>query len=121
MVSDVLQSPNIMQDFKPVLQIFCDPGELSEVFLNMLNNARDAMTPQGGTLTVKIRQYKDNIQITFKDTGEGIPEEIKNKIFDPFVTTKGALGKSEVPGTGLGLYVTYGIINSYHGKIDVDS
>ncbi len=112
---------NIMQDFEPIPQIFCDPGELSEVFLNMVNNARDAMTPRGGTLSVKVRPDKDNIQIVFKDTGEGIPEEIKDKIFDPFVTTKGALGKSEVPGTGLGLYVTYGIINSYHGKIDVDS
>jgi len=111
----------VIQDLKAVPEMFCDPGEFSEVFLNMINNARDAMTPGGGTLTVKIDHARDHIRIVFEDTGCGILEEIKDRIFDPFVTIKGALGKSEVPGTGLGLFVSRGIVDSYGGRIDVRS
>jgi CheY-like chemotaxis protein len=111
----------VVEDFKPIPQILCDPGQFSEVYLNIINNARDAMQPEGGTLKVNLAPYKGNIRIVFKDTGCGIPDEIKNKIFDPFVTTKGVLGKSEVPGTGLGLFLTYGIVNSYRGRIEVES
>jgi CheY-like chemotaxis protein len=89
--------------------------------LNMITNAKDAMLAEGGTLTIKVESKNDNIRIMFQDTGCGIPDEIKGKIFDPFVTTKGALGKSETPGTGLGLFLTYGIIDSYQGKIEVES
>jgi CheY-like chemotaxis protein len=63
----------------------------------------------------------ENIKIIFEDTGCGIPEKIKGKIFEPFVTTKGALGGSEIPGTGLGLFLSYGIIDGYLGKIEVES
>ncbi len=111
----------IVEKFKPIPKIFCDQGQFSEVFLNMLTNARDAMRPKGGTLTVKVEPYKDDIRIVFKDTGCGIPENIKGKIFDPFVTTKGPLGGSDIPGTGLGLFLTHGIIDSYKGKIEVES
>ncbi|HEX9912746.1 MAG TPA: response regulator [candidate division Zixibacteria bacterium] len=111
----------IVEKFKPVPKIYCDAGQLSEVFLNMVTNARDAMHPKGGTLTIQVEPDQDNIRIIFKDTGCGIPEEIRGKIFEPFVTTKGALGGSEVPGTGLGLFLTYGIINGYQGKIEVES
>jgi two-component system cell cycle sensor histidine kinase/response regulator CckA len=111
----------IIEKFKLVPKIYCDPGQFSEVFLNMITNARDAMHPKGGTLTIQVEPGDDNIHIVFEDTGCGIPEEIKGKIFEPFVTTKGALGKSEVPGTGLGLFLTYGIVNGYKGKIEVES
>jgi CheY-like chemotaxis protein len=57
----------------------------------------------------------------FSDTGCGIPNRIKSRIFEPFVTTKGALGQSEIPGTGLGLFLSYGIISRYGGKIEVES
>lgn len=59
--------------------------------------------------------------ISFNDTGCGIPDSIKQRIFEPFVTTKGALGQSEIPGTGLGLFLSYGIISRYQGKIEVKS
>ncbi len=111
----------VAQSLQDVPDIFCDPGEFSEVFLNMVNNARDAMTPKGGTLTVKIDHARDNIRIAFEDTGYGISEEIKDRIFDAFVTTKGALGSSKVPGTGLGLFVSRGIVDSYGGTIEVSS
>ncbi len=118
-----LEKANIktIESFKPVPRIFCDPAEFTEVFLNMLTNARDAMHPQGGTLTIKLEQIEDNIRIVFKDTGCGIPDEIRTKIFDPFVTTKGALGKNDVAGTGLGLFLSYGIIDRYQGKIEMDT
>ena len=111
----------IVEKFKPVPKIYCDQGQFSEVFLNMITNARDAMHPKGGTLTIQVEPAEDDIRIVFKDTGCGIPEEIKGRIFEPFVTTKGALGRSEVPGTGLGLFLTYGIINGYKGKIGVET
>ncbi|MGB8656403.1 MAG: PAS domain S-box protein [Candidatus Zixiibacteriota bacterium] len=118
-----LEKANVktIQGFKPISKIFCDPGEWTEVFLNVINNSRDAMYPEGGTLTISVEPYKDDIRVVFKDTGSGIPDELKGRIFDAFVTSKGALGKSDVPGTGLGLFVTYGIVESYNGKIEVKS
>jgi PAS domain S-box-containing protein len=111
----------IVEKFKPVPGIYCDAGQLSEVFLNMITNARDAMRERGGMLTIQVEAERDNIRIIFRDTGCGIPEQIKGKIFEPFVTSKGALGGSEVPGTGLGLFLSYGIINGYQGEIEVES
>lgn len=111
----------LVEDFKLVPEILCEAGQLSEVFLNMITNARDAMRTNGGTLTLQVDLYEDNIRIIFRDTGTGIPEEIKKRIFEPFITTKGAIGKGEIPGTGLGLFFTYGIINSYQGRIEVES
>jgi CheY-like chemotaxis protein/anti-sigma regulatory factor (Ser/Thr protein kinase) len=115
------QNIKVERKFKPVPEIVCDLGELSEVFLNMITNARDAMKPDGGALTIEIRKRNHNIEIIFADTGGGIPDEIRGRIFEPFVTTKGALGQSEIPGTGLGLFLSIGIISRYHGKIELES
>jgi PAS domain S-box-containing protein len=111
----------VVRKFNPIPQIVCDLGELSGVVLNMITNSRDAMRPKGGTLTIEIGEKDDNIEMIFTDTGCGIPDSIKSKIFEPFVTTKGALGQSEIPGTGLGLFLSYGIISRYHGEINVQS
>jgi PAS domain S-box-containing protein len=111
----------IVEKFKPVPKICCDAGQLSEVFLNVITNARDAMRAKGDRLTIQVEGVGDNIQIIFEDTGCGIPEKIKGKLFEPFVTTKGALGKSEIPGTGLGLFLSYGIIKGYKGRIEIES
>jgi PAS domain S-box-containing protein len=115
------QNIKLVRIFNPIPEIVCDLGELSEVALNLITNARDAMQPKGGTLTIEIGKKKDNIEMVFTDTGGGIPDSIKGRIFEPFVTTKGALGQSETPGTGLGLFLSYGIIQRYQGKIDVKS
>jgi signal transduction histidine kinase len=118
----------IVRRVDPVPPTICDLGQLSQVVLNLITNARDAMKPQGGTLTVSLSERwnpdgrrGDWLELSVADTGCGIPEEIRDKIFEPFVTTKGALGGSQTPGTGLGLSVSYGIVQEHGGTISVDS
>ncbi|NJM06344.1 response regulator [Candidatus Gracilibacteria bacterium] len=110
----------IERSIKPVPLTVCDAGQISQVFLNLLTNARDAMN-DGGTLLVSLDNDEHEIVLSVRDTGCGIPDTIRDKIFEPFVTTKGALGGSETPGTGLGLSVSYGIVKSHNGKFEVDS
>jgi PAS domain S-box-containing protein len=90
-----------------------DPRELQQVFINLINNAMDAMKG-GGLLKVDTRLSADGrrVAIEFTDTGNGIPRESQAKIFDPFYTTK-KVGE----GTGLGLSVSYGIITKFGGNI----
>ncbi|NTV64934.1 MAG: response regulator, partial [Oscillochloris sp.] len=111
----------IERQINPVPSTICDSGQISQVFLNFLTNARDAMKPNGGTLTVYLDSDDKRITLAVSDTGCGIPDSIRDKIFEPFVTTKGALGGSATPGTGLGLSVSYGIVKSHGGTFEVDS
>jgi signal transduction histidine kinase len=111
----------IARQVEPVPPTICDLGQLSQVVLNLITNARDAMKPQGGTLTIGLRERRGWLELSVADTGSGIPEEIRDKIFEPFVTTKGALGGSQTPGTGLGLSVSYGIVQEHGGTIEVAS
>jgi PAS domain S-box-containing protein len=98
-------------------ETFADPYHLQQVFINLINNARDALAERSGA-ALAIRTYRDNdlIFIDFEDNGPGIEKETLSKIFDPFFTTK-EVGK----GTGLGLSVAYGIINEHGGTISVES
>jgi PAS domain S-box-containing protein len=96
-----------------------NPGRLQQVFLNLFLNARDAM-PRGGTL--KIATANGNgVSVTVSDTGSGIAQEHIQRIYDPFFTTKTAGQEGQARGTGLGLSVTYGIIQEHAGKIRVES
>ena len=79
------------------------------------------MKSDGGELTVELFADESIIVLSVRDTGCGIPDSIRDKIFEPFVTTKGALGGSRTPGTGLGLSVSYGIVKEHGGAIDIDS
>ncbi|MFW5771390.1 MAG: cache domain-containing protein [Spirochaetota bacterium] len=94
-----------------------DINQFKSVINNLALNAADAMK-DGGILTIMTRMDNENnnIVISFNDTGEGIPEDKLNEIFDPFFTTK-ETGK----GTGLGLAVTYGVVDRHNGKISVES
>jgi len=100
---------------KNLPQIQIDINKMKQVFWNLMINSAEAM-PEGGTLTLTSRLSENSkyIEIEFKDTGLGISKENLNKLFDPFFTTKGG-------GTGLGLAVSYGIIEQHKGKIEVQS
>ncbi|HMK56526.1 MAG TPA: ATP-binding protein [Dissulfurispiraceae bacterium] len=104
----------IRKELLPSLSPICvDANQLSQVFVNLILNAIDAM-PDGGTLTIKSYVKNGSVIIEFKDTGTGIPKENLIKIFDPFYTTK-------EKGTGLGLAVSYNIIKKMNGTLTVDS
>ncbi len=97
-------------------KIQADPGQLKEVFINIMTNAAEAME-EGGSLTISTEPVGDEmIKIAFQDTGSGVPEENLSKIFTPFFTTK-PIGR----GTGLGLAIVYGIIKMHRGQIYVES
>ena len=103
------------------LPVVCGwPGELNQVWTNLIDNAVDAMT-DGGKLeiTAGVDKHADASEYVLTkviDNGAGIPDEIRSKIYDPFFTTKG-IGK----GTGLGLDIVKGIIKHHNGSIKVDS
>lgn len=96
-------------------EIECFPGQLNQVFMNIISNAIDSISGEG-KVSISTKNLRDNVQIRISDTGRGMSEEIKSKIFQPFFTTKGP-GE----GTGLGLSITFGIIDRHHGKVSVDS
>jgi two-component system, NtrC family, sensor kinase len=95
-------------------------GKLQQVFLNLFLNAKDAMAGQGGTLSISTSNG-DAVQVSIGDSGAGIAPEHIRKIYDPFFTTKTNPREGQSRGTGLGLSVTYGIIQEHAGKIRVDS
>lgn len=102
-------------------KIECYPGKLNQVFLNLLNNAiyavrNNKFRESVGKIEVKTFEENGVIKIVISDNGIGIKQEFLEKIFDPFFTTKD-VGK----GTGLGLSIVYRIIESHHGKIEVNS
>jgi CheY-like chemotaxis protein len=104
----------ISKSLAPLVPIMGSASELREVFTNLINNAIDAM-PGGGEIRVQSCMDATSALITIEDTGRGIPLTIKDRIFDPFFTTKGP------QSTGLGLSVSYGIINWHHGTITAES
>jgi signal transduction histidine kinase len=103
----------IVLDLKNVPPVMGNRDALAQVFINLVLNASEAME-KGGTLTISTRRHKDMVKVAFADTGVGIPQEMLDRIFDPFTTTKSS-------GSGLGLFVSYGIIEGHHGSIKVDS
>jgi len=96
-----------------------NPGRLQQVFLNLFLNAKDAM-PGGGQLSVATSNG-DMVSVRVSDTGSGIAPEHIQRIYDPFFTTKTVPKEGQNRGTGLGLSVTYGIIQEHAGKIRVES
>jgi len=92
-----------------------DPSQLQQVLVNLVVNAVQASST-GGTLTIETHRGEDYVSFAVADTGSGMTEEVKRKIFTPFFTTKAA-----DQGTGLGLAVVHGIVTSHQGRIQVDS
>lgn len=103
----------IRKELVPIPHVVADANQLSQVFVNLILNAVDAMS-EGGTLTIRSAEGDEDVRIEFEDTGPGIPEENIKRVFDPFYTTKDK-------GTGLGLSVSYGIIKRFGGEISVQN
>lgn len=110
--NEIKYKADIVKDYKITTQLWIDPSQISQVFLNIVINAVQAIKTKG---TVYIATYEDadSVFIKITDTGVGIEKDSLSKIFEPFYTTKG--------GTGLGLSVSKDIVERYHGKIQVDS
>ncbi len=104
----------IQKDLSSLPPTVGSASEIREVFTNLIHNGIDAM-PQGGTIRIKSFVEESTIVVKIEDNGSGIPAEVRHRIFDPFFTTKG------VQSTGLGMSISYGIINRHKGTIDVDS
>jgi signal transduction histidine kinase len=99
--------------------VHCDGGQIQQVVLNLVLNAAESMQSHGtGTVTVKTWPGEDgnSVKVSVSDTGEGIPAEILPRIFDPFFTTK-----PDGKGVGLGLAVSYGIVQAHGGEIEAKS
>jgi two-component system NtrC family sensor kinase len=106
----------LRQFSKRLPAIEADQAQLMQVFINLLDNAADAM-PAGGTITISTSLIDNQrLEVRISDTGCGISEENLGKLFTPFFTTK-PVGK----GTGLGLSIVYGIIKMHRGQITVSS
>jgi len=96
-------------------EVMASTNQMRQVMLNLFKNAKEAM-PKGGTLTIWTAREEDDVVIRIKDTGVGVPEEIRDRIFEAFFTTK-----QKVKGVGLGLSVCYGIVKDHGGEINFDS
>jgi PAS domain S-box-containing protein len=103
------------ENFPPIL---CDADKITQAIIQLLNNARDALPPDQGTITVKTDFRDENRQFVLQisDSGKGISPAIQDRIFDPFFTTK-AVGS----GTGLGLSIVFGIVKAHGGNIFFES
>lgn len=107
---------------QPELIVHGDEVQLEQVLLNLLINARQAMLGKGGSLTIKAAaDEQQRVKIQVIDTGPGIPESLRRKIFQPFFTTKAGGRSGEKPGTGLGLAICREIVAHHQGEIDVAS
>ena len=110
------QGVTVLRDYDRNLpKIEANGGELNQVWTNLIDNAIDAMEGHG-TLKLKTSQNDEYLVVEIIDDGPGIPPEVQPHIFEPFFTTKEP-GK----GTGLGLHVTYSIIQKHRGKVQVES
>jgi signal transduction histidine kinase len=98
-------------------RVQAEPSGLHQVLLNLATNALHAMRERGGVLTLSAVAGIDDDVVTLRvtDTGHGIPADVRERLFEPFFTTRGP------EGTGLGLSVTYGIIRAHGGRIDIES
>jgi len=104
----------MLQETLPSIRVV--PDQIVQVFINILMNAVDSLDGNSGKIVLVSRATDFSIEVDISDSGNGISEDAVEKIFEPFYTTKG-VGK----GTGLGLWVSYGIVKSFDGTIDVSS
>lgn len=113
--SKINKGTELICHFDDIPAIACWPDELVQIWVNLIHNALHAMN-YSGTLTIRIQKIANEAVVSVSDTGTGIPEEIRDKIFDVFFTTKGT-GE----GSGLGLDIVKKIVNKHHGRITFET
>ena len=113
--NEIKYKADIVRDYGTLPLVECLPMQVNQVFMNILVNASHAI-PERGTITIATRAADGEVEVAITDSGEGIPASVLPKIFDPFFTTKQA-GQ----GTGLGLSLSYGIVQKHNGRIEVES
>jgi len=112
-----LKHRELRREFGPIPRVSCSPSQINQVFLNLLTNAAQATPEKGGAITVRTgMRDAAHVAVEVADNGHGIPPEVLPRIFDPFFTTK-PVGQ----GTGLGLAVSYKIVESHGGRLEVQS
>ena len=114
--NEVKYKADVVKQYGNIPDIECLPSQINQVVMNMLVNAAHAIGPKRGTITIRTENQGANVLLEISDTGGGISKENLSRIFDPFFTTK-PVGQ----GTGLGLSLSYGIIQKHNGQIDVES
>jgi signal transduction histidine kinase len=106
---------DVVREYGPIGRVYGPAGQLNQVFMNVLNNAQQAIEGEG-QIVITTRQEGDSISVSIRDNGCGMPESVREKVFDPFFTTK-----EPGVGTGLGLSISYGLIAKLGGTIECRS
>jgi signal transduction histidine kinase len=114
--NEVKYKADVVKEYGDIPDIECQPSHINQVIMNIVINGVHAIGPERGRITIRTGCDDTHVWIEIADTGAGIPKEIQKRIFDPFFTTK-PIGS----GTGLGLSLSYGIIQKHNGQIDVQS
>jgi signal transduction histidine kinase len=110
------ESLSVENDVSEITNVYCSKSGLTQVLMNLISNAADAVSEHSGRIAISAKMETDCTLIEVKDNGAGIPEAVKSRLFEPFVTSK-----SSEEGTGLGLYMVKKIIDEHLGKISVQS
>jgi signal transduction histidine kinase/HAMP domain-containing protein len=105
----------MIKEYSEIPLIMGDPNQLKQVFLNIFNNAMDAISGNEGEIKITTARKNKNVIVEVYDNGEGIPDNVLKRIFEPFFTTK------KDKGTGIGLSITQKIVQNHKGKIDITS
>ena len=108
--NNIIVKKHIAKNLPPVNVV---NNQIQQVFFNLILNSMEAMS-EGGDLEISAKKEKDNIEISFRDNGPGVPTDLRENIFEPFMS-------SREDGTGLGLSVSYGILTAHGGSLELES
>ncbi|WP_372876057.1 ATP-binding protein [Pseudomonas sp.] len=114
--NEIKYKADVLKQYAGIGEIECLPAQLNQVVLNLLVNAAQAMGPERGTISIRTGTATERVWIEVADSGQGIAAQVLPRIFEPFFTTK-PIGQ----GTGLGLSLSYGIVQKHNGTLSVDS
>lgn len=114
--NEVKYRADVVKEYGDIPEIECQPSHINQVIMNVVLNGAHAISGERGVITLRTGREGEQVWIEIADTGSGMSKEVQSRIFDPFFTTK-PIGS----GTGLGLSLSYGIVQKHNGQIDVRS